>query len=188
MSIGKRVDPANTDRPELQRMLRAVRCGEINVVICTKIDRFTRSLQDFFTLYDALQKSGAQFISLDEAFDTTTATGKAMLKIALVFAELERERTSERTKESMTARAQRGLFNGGRVLGYDLDPENKGVLKVNLEEKALVELIFAKALELGSARKVGYINDQGYRTPATRAGGRGSKEGAALPPPESISS
>jgi site-specific DNA recombinase len=103
----------DTDRPELQRLLHAVRAGEINVVICTKIDRFTRSLQDFFSLYQTLQDHGAQFISLDEAFDTTTATGKAMLKIALVFAELERERTSERTKETMAARASIPMIRAG---------------------------------------------------------------------------
>lgn len=119
------------ERPEFKRMMADVQSGRINTVIVYKIDRITRSLRDFYTLWETFEKLGVQFVSLYEKFDTTTAVGRAMLKLILVFAELEREQTAERTAATMQYRAEQGLWNGGVRLGYDLDPDNKGVLKVN---------------------------------------------------------
>lgn len=166
------------DRPELQRLLADVRRGRINTVLVVRIDRITRSLQDFFELHKTFKNHGADFISIDEHFDTTTATGRAMLKISLVFAELERERTSERTKEAMSERAKRGLWNGGQLVGYRIDADEPGVLKVDPDQKVIVDLIFAKYLELGSARKVAaHMNECGYRAPSFTSR-RGKVQGA----------
>lgn len=97
-----------------------------------------------------------QFISLHENFDTTTAVGRAMLQLILVFAELERGQTVERTRATMGHRAREGLWNGSvQPLGFDLDPNKKGVLTVNAaESRVLQEDFFRKCVELGSAGKV----------------------------------
>jgi site-specific DNA recombinase len=150
------------ERPELQRLLSDIRSGRINVVACTKIDRISRSLLDFYNLHRIFEEHGVEFISLDENFDTSSPAGRAMLKIALVFAELEREQTSVRTKDKMQWRAEQGLWNGGQLLGYDNTDEG---LAPNEEEAALVRLMFDKYLELGSITSlVQFINDAGYRT------------------------
>ena len=155
----------NADRPEYQRLISDVENGKINTVLCTKIDRISRSLLDFYRLYDIFQKYNVSFISLEENFDTSTPAGRAMLKITLVFAELEREQTSSRTKEKMAWRAEQGLWNGGQILGYDLDGQTKGALKPNKEEIELVNLIFKTYLETKSFRKTAeIINNKGYRT------------------------
>ena len=151
-------------RPELQRMLGDVQRRRINLVLCTKLDRITRSLLDFHQLHQQFEQHEAEFVTLDENFDTSTPTGKAMLNISLVFAELERERTSERTREKMQWRAEQGLWNSGQVLGYDCVD---GRLVANEGEAKLVRLIFEKYLELGSLKKVAdFLNDNGYRTKA----------------------
>lgn len=68
-----------------------------------------------------------------ETFDTSSPVGRAMLKLVLVFAELEREQTADRTKAAMAARAERGLWNGGSPpLGYD--SLGNGHLRINEEE------------------------------------------------------
>ena len=165
----------NTERPELQRLLSDVETGRINTVICTKIDRITRSLIDFYNLNGKFDKHNIDFISLQENFDTSQPMGKAMLKMTLVWAELEREQTSLRTKEKMGWRAEQGLWNGGQILGYDL-VEKK--LVVNEREAKLVKLMFKKYLELGSVLKVvEWLNSNGYRTKEYISNRRGIKRG-----------
>jgi site-specific DNA recombinase len=124
----------NLERPEFRRIVEDIKAGRVNTVVVQKIDRITRSLRDFFDLWEFFERHGVQFISLHEKFDTTTAVGRAMLKLILVFAELEREQTSERTAATLAYRARQGLRNGGRIYGYDLDPDNKGVLKIVPEQ------------------------------------------------------
>ena len=152
----------NTERPALQKLLFDIKNGSINTVLCTKIDRITRSLIDFYKLSEIFVKHNVDFISLEENFDTSTPMGKAMLKMTLIWAELEREQTSHRTKEKMMWRAQQGLWNGGQILGYDLIEKK---LVVSKDEAKIVNLIFKKYLELGSVLKVvEYLNTHGYRT------------------------
>ena len=156
------------DRPEFQRMMADIHAGKVDTVIVYKIDRITRSLRDFFTLWETFETNNVQFVSLHEKFDTTTAVGRAMLKLILVFAELEREQTAERTAAVMQHRAEQGLWNGGSIpLGYDLDPDEKGVLKINEEQKEiLINDFFKKCVELGSGSSVlQHLKEQGIVRP-----------------------
>ena len=85
----------------------------------------------------------------------------------MALAEFEREQTSERTREATAARAERGLWNGGRLLGYDLDSQRKGHLVPNEEEATLVNYAFDAYLQCGSlAETAKAMNRRGYRTKA----------------------
>jgi len=153
------------NRPQLQMLFDDVRRGNINVVLCTRIDRITRSLLDFYSLFQMFQENKTDFICLDDSFDTSTPIGRMALKMILVFAELEREQIADRTKKCLRTRALSGLWNGGHVLGYDIDRNNPGHLKVNKSEKELVNLIFKTYLRMGTFRKTGkFLNDNGFRT------------------------
>lgn len=105
----------NTDRPAYQRMMKKIRAGEISHVVVYKIDRISRNLVDFSLMYDEFKKYRVTFISLNEQFDTSSAIGEAVLKIILVFAELERKLTSERVTDVMIGRAMSGKWNGARM-------------------------------------------------------------------------
>ena len=85
----------NTARPAYREMMKKVRLGEFSHILVWKIDRISRNLLDFAKMYEELKKLGVTFVSKNEQFDTSTAIGEAMLKIILVFAELERNMTSE---------------------------------------------------------------------------------------------
>ena len=83
----------------------------------------------------------------------------------MALAEFEREQTSERVKEATLARSLRGLWNGGHVLGYDLNPERKGHIIPNEKEKALVNFAFDAYLKQGSILSTAKVmNSNGYRT------------------------
>ena len=116
----------NTKRPAFERMMEKVKSGQGSHVIVYKIDRITRNLEDFSLMYDDFKYNNVTFISLNEQFDTSSAIGEAILKIILVFAELERNLTSERVKDVMIGRAQNKQWNGARVpYGWDWDAEKK---------------------------------------------------------------
>jgi len=166
----------DTNRPELQRLLSDIKDGKINTVIFTKLDRITRSIIDFDNLTKTFKQYHAEFVSLEENFDTSTPIGEAMLEISLVFAKLERQTTSKRTRDKMQWRAEQGLWNGGQILGYDLIDKK---LIVNHKEARLVKLMFEKYLELGSVLQVvEWLNSHGYRTKEYVSRRKGIKRGA----------
>ena len=116
----------NTDRPAFLRMMKKIRAGEISHVVVYKIDRISRNLVDFSVMYDEFKKYRVTFISLNEQFDTSSAIGEAVLKIILVFAELERKLTSERVIGVMLDRAMSGKWNGARMpFGWKWNPETE---------------------------------------------------------------
>lgn len=157
----------NTDRPNFQEMMSQIRQGAFSHLLVWKIDRISRNLLDFATMYKELKDLGVVFVSKNEQFDTSTAMGEAMLKIILVFAELERNMTSERVTATMISRASNGQWNGGRVpYGYNYDYETKD-FSTNPIEAEIVHLIHDKYEEMRSlVRESRYLNEKGLRTRA----------------------
>ncbi len=157
--IEKGKSGGNTNRPEYKKLVEDIEAKKINAVVVKKLDRLSRSLLDFEQLMTRLQEKEVEFISLRENFDTTTAMGKAMLRIALVFAQLEREQTSERISDVLHYRASLGYHNGG-CPPYGYHSLNKELI-ISAKEKPIVELIFEKFLETHSADTVAnFLNER----------------------------
>lgn len=155
----------NTDRPKYQEMMSRIRNEEFSHLLVWKIDRISRNLLDFCDMYEELKKYNCIFVSKNEQFDTSSAMGEAMLKIILVFAELERKLTGERVTAIMMDRASKGLWNGAPIpLGYKWD--NKIKFPVPDEnEVPTVLYIYKKYLELQSTSRVrAILNSEGYKT------------------------
>lgn len=132
----------NTDRPAFQQMMARLRTGEFSHLCVWKIDRISRNLLDFAEMYSEIKKLGITFVSKNEQFDTSNAMGEAMLKIILVFAELERNMTSERVTAVMLSRASNGQWNGGKVpYGYDYDKPTT-TFSINESEAAVINMIY----------------------------------------------
>jgi len=157
----------NTLRPKFQEMMTQIRQGLFTHLLVWKIDRISRNLLDFSTMYKELKELKVVFVSKNEQFDTSTAMGEAMLKIILVFAELERNMTSERVTATMISRASNGLWNGGRVpFGYDYNLETKE-FSINEVEADIVRLIHDSYEEIRSlVQQSRMLNEKGLRTRA----------------------
>ena len=155
----------NTERPAYQRMLYRLRSGEFSHLLVWKIDRISRNLLDFTEMYLELKRLGIAFVSKNEQFDTSSAMGEAMLKIILVFAELERKITAERVSSVMLSRANNGQWNGGRIpLGYNWNKITKS-FSINEIEADLVRKIYDLYDEKQSLIRVcDALNASGYRT------------------------
>lgn len=103
----------NTERPDFQKMMKAVQCGEIDKIVVYRLDRISRSITDFGCIWHTIEEHAAQFVSVNEKFDTSTPVGRAMVYIIMVFAQLERETIAERIKDNYYQRARRGAYLGG---------------------------------------------------------------------------
>ncbi len=155
----------NMERPGVQRLLADVDAGKVDVIVVYKIDRLSRSLLDFMKMIERFNQTGVSFVSVTQHFNTTDPTGRMFLGILITFAQYEREVIAERIRDKVAAAKRRGKYCGGpAILGYDVDREQKKLL-VNPEEARLVQHIFRRFTQLGSARAVAAeLNEQGYHT------------------------
>ena len=155
----------NTDRPDYQRMMARVRTGEFSHLLVWKIDRISRNLLDFAAMYAELKKLGIVFVSKNEQFDTSSAMGEAMLKIILVFAELERNMTSERVSAVMLSRANDGIWNGGKVpFGYAYEKDSKQFSIIEDEAQVVLHIydLYESVKSLTTVAKS--LNEKGVRS------------------------
>jgi DNA invertase Pin-like site-specific DNA recombinase len=137
------------ERPALQQLLAEVEQGLVDVIVVYKIDRLSRSLMDFARLVEAFDRNNVTFVSVTQAFNTTTSMGRLTLNILLSFAQFEREVIGERIRDKFAASRKRGMWMGGFVpLGYDVVDRK---LVINEAEAAIVRHIFQRFVELGSA-------------------------------------
>ena len=110
---------ANIKRPEFQRLLNHIKRNKISVLICYRLDRISRNVADFSSILELLQSHNVAFISIKEQFDTSTPIGKAMVYIASVFAQLERDTIAERIRDNMLELSKTGRWLGGQLpLGF----------------------------------------------------------------------
>ncbi len=124
----------NTKRPEFQRLMGDVRKGVISRVAVYKIDRISRSTRDFAVMYEEFKERGVEFISARENFDTSMPIGNAMLSITMTFAQLERETTSVRVRDSFYARMEHGAYDATAPIGYRKTRGNfGGAMRSSLE-------------------------------------------------------
>jgi DNA invertase Pin-like site-specific DNA recombinase len=142
----------NLDRPALQQLLAHVAEGKIDLIVVYKVDRLTRSLSDFAKLVEQLDAKNVSFVSVTQAFNTTTSMGRLTLNVLLSFAQFEREVTGERIRDKIAASKKKGLWMGGMVpLGYDVVDRK---LVVNEPEAEQVRTIYRRYLELGGVAKL----------------------------------
>ncbi|PZS15080.1 MAG: hypothetical protein DLM57_13345 [Pseudonocardiales bacterium] len=121
------VSGAKTARPALDQLLAAVMAGEVDVVIIAKLDRLGRSLLHLLTLIGQLATLGVRVISACDNIDTNTPAGRMMLQLLGVFAEFERERIRERSREGARRRVTDGGFvSSSPPFGYQAVPDQSG--------------------------------------------------------------
>ncbi len=153
-------------RPQFQKMVSDIHRGQIHNVVVASIDRIFRNIRDALDFITLINKINVDFTSLKENFDTSSATGRAFLNIMMVFAQMEREQTSERVRIGNRQRVERGLWTFARVpYGYEMDKNKNGALLILDSERAGVEMAFQNYLKSGSIRGVAkLLNNAGFRT------------------------
>lgn len=161
------------ERPALKRLLADIEAGRVDVVVVYKIDRLSRSLMDFAKLVEVFDRRQVTFVSVTQAFNTTTSMGRLTLNVLLSFAQFEREVIGERIRDKFAASRRKGMWMGGWApLGYDVRDRK---LIANEQEAELVRSIFLRFSrgtppqllieqlgQEGSLNKQGKPIDKGY--------------------------
>jgi len=153
----------NMERPGLKALLADINAGQVDVIVVYKVDRLTRSLADFAKIVERLDAKQASFVSVTQAFNTTTSMGRLTLNVLLSFAQFEREVTGERIRDKIAASKKKGLWMGGPVpLGYQVI-ERK--LVPVLEEAERVRTIMRRYIASTSANQlIAELEAQGIKT------------------------
>lgn len=109
----------NMRRPQFCRMMQDAELKPFDYIVCYRLDRVSRNVGDFSNLIERLNRRGISFICIREQFDTSTPMGRAMMFIASVFAQLERETIAQRVRDNMMMLAKTGRWLGGTTpTGY----------------------------------------------------------------------
>lgn len=155
----------NINRPEYKKMMLDAKNKKFDILICYRLDRVSRSVSDFSSTLDNLQKNDIDFVSIREQFDTSSPMGRAMIYIASVFAQLERETIAERVRDNMHELAKTGRWLGGTTpAGYksklikffDSNMNERSMYQLTEipEELETIKHIYEKYIELGSLSKL----------------------------------
>ena len=155
----------NTNRPQFQRLLKDAAARKFDVLICYRLDRISRNVSDFSQLIKELNRFNVNFVSIREQFDTTTPMGRAMMYIASVFSQLERETIAERIRDNMLQLAKTGRWLGGvpptgfkseAVVTADANGKERKMYRLVpvQEEINVVRLIYDKYISFKSITRV----------------------------------
>jgi DNA invertase Pin-like site-specific DNA recombinase len=140
------------DRPALRQLLEDIRAKRVDIVVVYKVDRLTRSLTDFAKIVEVFDAHHVSFVSVTQAFNTTSSMGRLTLNVLLSFAQFEREVTGERIRDKIAASKKKGLWMGGFApFGYR---PHERTLVIDEPKAEIVRLIFQIYLQLGSVPKV----------------------------------
>ncbi len=161
------------ERPQFKRMMKNSQNTQFAAIVVYRLDRISRNIGDFAKLIEELGERQIDFISIREQFDTSSPMGRAMMYIASVFSQLERETIAERIRDNMHELAKTGRWLGGTTpTGYasesistvTVDGKTRKACKLkNIpDEIHLVQLIFDKFLETGSLTKTDQFLLQGH--------------------------
>ncbi|MGN1043615.1 MAG: recombinase family protein [Acutalibacteraceae bacterium] len=155
----------NLERPMFKKMMSDSKEQKVDYIVCYRLDRISRNVSDFSSLITDLNNRNISFVSIKEQFDTSTPMGRAMMYIASVFAQLERETIAERIRDNMLMLAKTGRWLGGTApTGYKSEKiqqvldgkKSKQMFKLKLipDEVKLIKFIFKKFIETNSLTKV----------------------------------
>ena len=133
------ISAKNMNRPAFQEMIQDVKDGKINKIIVYKLDRLTRSIKDLEEICIFLEDNHCSLESMCEDINTSTANGKFFIRMLTILAQLEIERTSERTKFGMVGAVKKGHFVGRAPIGYDKVDKK---LVINDLESEVIRRIF----------------------------------------------
>lgn len=151
----------NLNRPAFKEMMTAVKKRKHKAIIVYRLDRISRNISDFSGLIEELSYLNVAFISIREQFDTGSPMGRAMMYIASVFSQLERETIAERIRDNMHELAKTGRWLGGTTpTGYasesvksiTVDGKTKKACKLKIipQEIEIIKTIFDVFVETNS--------------------------------------
>jgi site-specific DNA recombinase len=123
----------NLNRPGISDLL--TQTDSFDILLVYRVDRLTRRQKDLWQILEnVLEPSDIGFKSVSEPFDTTTPSGKAFVGMIGVFAQLERDTISQRTKDGLSYKKANGQHCGRIPYGFQIDSGNGNLIKDDTQQ------------------------------------------------------
>lgn len=149
----EKVSGVRSDRPELGRLLDALRKGD--VIVVSELSRLSRSVKDLFRIVGQIHEAGAEIKSLKEPWlDTTTPQGRLLFTFFSGISEFERELIRQRTIEGIAVARARGRLGGHPVL----DPKKVNIALRMYDSKACTVADITKATGVSKSALYAYLH------------------------------
>lgn len=157
-------------RPALLRLLDDCRSKKIDLILFTKLDRWFRSLQEYYKVQSILDEYNVSWQAIQEDYETVTASGRLKVNIMLSVAQDEADRTSERIKftfeekrargESTNGRAPLGykIINGKPVINQEEAKAARGVFSTYIQTRSVVEAVKSLRRDYGINRSYNVVS------------------------------
>lgn len=166
------ISGAKAERPGLKEALESLQRG-VDVLVVLKFDRLSRSIRHFCDLYETYFKSGAkELVAIRESIRLDSSLGRALVSILLVFAQMEREATAERTREAVMHIRKLGYHHGKAPYGFKAVPSpDQPRFKVLIEDPEQQKVLASIKGWVGEGIKVPEIgarlDREGVKPPQT---------------------
>lgn len=141
------IDAAKTARKnmhkrlEFQRMMESVKRGEVDILLFCRLDRWFRSVADYYKVMDVLNAHNCEWKTVDEEYDTTTANGRLYINVKLSIAQNEADICGERIDVVFDSKIEHGtVVSGNCPFGYRVNEEKR--LEICQEKAEIVKDAF----------------------------------------------
>jgi len=154
------------DRPALNDMLADIEAGKIQAVVIYKLDRLSRKQRDtMYLIEDVFLQRNIELVSISESLDTSSPTGRAMIGMLSVFAQLERDTITERLSGGRKQKAKSGGYAGGNAaIGYSTERGEKK-LSTDVDKAATVRRVFELHIKGNKLQQIAdQLNTEGHTT------------------------
>ena len=130
-------------RTEFQRMIEAVKRGEVDILLFCRLDRWFRSVADYYKIMEVLQAHNCEWLTIDEEYDTTTANGRLYINVKLSIAQNEADIDGERIDVVFDSKIAHGtVVSGSCPFGFRVNSEKR--LEIMPEEAEIVRDAFTR--------------------------------------------
>ena len=132
-SIGKRT--------EFWKMIDSVKRDEVDILLFTRLDRWFRSVADYYKVIEVLESHACEWLTTDEEYDTTTANGRLYINVKLSIAQNEADITAERIAVVFDTKIAHGTVISGNIpYGYKINKEKR--LEIDEQKAAVIRDAF----------------------------------------------
>ena len=125
----EKISGISNQRPERTKIMKLAEQGKIDLAICTKLDRWGRSLKDLMETMNFLESHHVSMVFLDQNIDLSSPMGKMLFQILGSVAEFERNLIVERTQEGRVRAMLHGTRSGKPMHGPLKDLPEKAIIQ-----------------------------------------------------------
>ncbi|MCX4319040.1 recombinase family protein [Lachnospiraceae bacterium 38-14] len=147
-------------RAEFQRMIESVKRNEIDILLFCRLDRWFRSVADYYKVMEILQEHHCEWLTTDEEYDTTTANGRLYINVKLSIAQNEADIDGERIDVVFDSKIAHGtVVSGSCPFGFRVNEEKK--LEIVEDKASIVQDAFSRYESTVSQRgTIKYIREK----------------------------